>query len=92
MCVIIDNEDKEEPGQGANRLSKDECREKLRKNLGSECNSGYGERFVNTVWKLLLFIICVNVTCQRVGVVNASQEGDQMVNRLNYGVIFSYVG
>ena len=92
MCVIIGYEDKEEPGQGTNRLSKDECRKKLRKNLGRECDRDYGEYFVSAVWKLLLFIIYVNVTCQLVGVVNASQEGDQLVNRLNYGVIFGYVG
>ena len=57
MCVIIDSEEKEESGEETDRLSKDESKEKLRKNLGRKCNRGYGEFFVSAVWKLLLFII-----------------------------------
>src|SRR3989442_815250 len=70
-------------GQGKSRLNKDECRRKLGRSLSYRGTA---------VWNLLLFIIIVLIMCGKVSIVNTLQDEDQMVNRLNYGVIFSYVG
>ena len=87
MCVDVGKEDKESQQDVVKQ--KNEQERKKKSDANSKPKTYFGR---SSVWSLLLFIIFTVGISENVRQVNTSQEGDKLVNRLNYGVIFDYIG
>src|SRR3989442_5823183 len=92
MYVDVDNEDKDNRREDVKNKDNQERRKSDVNSVRSPSRSFRRSYFGSVMWNLLVCIICVVVMSGEVRRVDTSQQGDRMLNRLNYGLIFDYVG